>query len=53
MRVVLLRVGIDTGEGGISSPLFADGQFELVRSRMLAASTRAPTAPRAAGTADC
>ena len=30
MRVVLLRVGIDTGEGGISGPLFADGRFEFV-----------------------
>ena len=30
MRVVLLRVGIDTGAGGISGPLFADGGFELV-----------------------
>ena len=30
MRVVLLRVGVDTGEGGISGPLFADGRFELV-----------------------
>jgi hypothetical protein len=30
VRVVLLRVGIDTGEGGISGPLFADGSFEFV-----------------------
>jgi hypothetical protein len=30
VRVVLLRVGIDTGEGGISGPLFADGRFEFV-----------------------
>ena len=30
MRVVLLRVGIDTGVGGIDSPLFADGSFEFV-----------------------
>ena len=30
MNVVLLRVGIDTGSGGIHSPLFADGSFEFV-----------------------
>jgi hypothetical protein len=30
MNVVLLRVGIDTGCGGIHSPLFADGSFEFV-----------------------
>ena len=30
MNVVLLRVGIDTGSGGIHSPLFQDGSFELV-----------------------
>lgn len=30
MNVVLLRVGIDTGCGGIHSPLFEDGSFEFV-----------------------
>ena len=30
MNVVLLRVGIDTGCGGIHSPLFKDGTFEFV-----------------------
>lgn len=29
-RVVLLRVGIDTGSGGIHGPLFADGSFEYI-----------------------
>jgi hypothetical protein len=30
VNVVLLRVGIDTGCGGIHSPLFRDGAFEFV-----------------------
>ena len=30
MNVVLLRVGIDTGCGGIHSPLFSDGSFEFI-----------------------
>lgn len=30
MNVVLLRIGIDTGSGGIHGPLFADGTFEYV-----------------------
>lgn len=30
MNVVLLRVGIDSGAGGIQSPLYADGGFDLV-----------------------
>jgi putative DNA base modification enzyme with NMAD domain len=30
MHVVLLRVGIDTGSGGIHGPLFRDGSFEYV-----------------------
>ncbi|MCX4170809.1 MULTISPECIES: hypothetical protein [Paraburkholderia] len=30
MSVVLLRVGIDSGSGGMQGPLFADGSFELV-----------------------
>jgi len=30
MQVVLLRVGIDTGSGGIHGPLFADGTFEYI-----------------------
>lgn len=30
MQVVLLRVGIDTGSGGIHGPLFKDGTFEFV-----------------------
>lgn len=30
MNVVLLRVGIDTGSGGIHSPLFQDGTFEFI-----------------------
>lgn len=30
MNVVLLRVGIDSGCGGINSPLFPDGSFEFV-----------------------
>lgn len=30
MNVVLLRVGIDTGSGGIHAPLFADGTFQFM-----------------------
>lgn len=30
MQVVLLRVGIDSGAGGIQGPLFGDGTFEFV-----------------------
>jgi len=30
MQVVLLRVGIDTGSGGIHGPMFADGSFEYI-----------------------
>lgn len=30
MQVVLLRVGVDTGSGGIHGPLFKDGSFEYV-----------------------
>lgn len=30
MKIVLLRVGIDTGCGGINGPLFADGSFEYI-----------------------
>lgn len=30
MRVVLLRVGVDSGSGGIQGPLFRDGSFELI-----------------------
>ena len=30
MNVVLLRVGIDSGSGGIQGPLFADGSFEFI-----------------------
>lgn len=30
MQIVLLRVGIDTGSGGIHGPLFADGGFEFI-----------------------
>ena len=30
MNIVLLRIGIDTGCGGIHGPLFADGTFEYV-----------------------
>jgi hypothetical protein len=30
MQVVLLRVGIDTGSGGIHSPLFHEGSFEFI-----------------------
>ncbi len=30
MRVVLLRVGIDSGCGGIQGPLFRDGSFEFL-----------------------
>jgi hypothetical protein len=30
MNVVLLRVGIDTGSGGIHGPLFADGTIEYI-----------------------
>jgi hypothetical protein len=30
MQIVLLRVGIDTGSGGIHGPLFADGSFEYI-----------------------
>jgi Nucleotide modification associated domain 3 len=30
MQIVLLRVGIDTGSGGIHGPLFRDGSFEFI-----------------------
>jgi hypothetical protein len=30
MKVVLLRVGIDLGSGGMLGPLFADGSFEFI-----------------------
>ncbi len=30
MKMVLLRIGIDTGSGGIHGPLFQDGSFEYV-----------------------
>jgi hypothetical protein len=30
LKVILLRIGIDTGSGGIHGPLFADGTFEYV-----------------------
>lgn len=30
MKVVLLRVGVDSGSGGMQGPLFADGSFELI-----------------------
>jgi hypothetical protein len=30
MKVALLRVGIDTGSGGIHGPLFRDGTFEFI-----------------------
>jgi hypothetical protein len=30
MKIALLRVGIDTGAGGIHGPLFRDGSFEYV-----------------------
>jgi hypothetical protein len=29
-QVVLIRVGVDTGAGGIHGPLFADGSFEYI-----------------------
>src|SRR5713101_5815908 len=29
-RLVLLRVGIDSGSGGIQGPLFEDGSFEFI-----------------------
>lgn len=30
MKVAMLRVGIDTGSGGIHGPLFQDGSFEYI-----------------------
>jgi hypothetical protein len=30
MQVVLLRVGIDTGSGGIHGPLFSDGSYQYI-----------------------
>ena len=30
LRVALLRVGIDSGSGGIQGPLFVDGKFEYI-----------------------
>lgn len=30
MKVALLRVGIDSGSGGMDGPLFADGTFEYL-----------------------
>ena len=29
-KAVLLRVGIDSGSGGIQGPLFNDGSFEYI-----------------------
>ena len=29
-KTVLLRVGIDSGSGGIQGPLFKDGSFEFI-----------------------
>ncbi|MBI3839981.1 MAG: hypothetical protein HY288_18830 [Planctomycetia bacterium] len=31
MKMVLLRVGIDSGSGGMRGPLFKDGSFEFIR----------------------
>jgi hypothetical protein len=30
LKIALLRVGIDSGSGGIDGPIFADGTFEFV-----------------------
>lgn len=30
MKMVLLRVGVDSGSGGIQGPLFSDGSFEFI-----------------------
>ena len=30
MKIALLRVGIDSGSGGMDSPIFADGSFEFI-----------------------
>ena len=30
MKIVMLRVGIDTGSGGMHGPLFQDGTFEYI-----------------------
>ena len=30
LRIALLRVGIDSGSGGMDSPIFADGTFEFI-----------------------
>ena len=30
MKVAMLRIGIDTGSGGIHGPLFRDGSFEYI-----------------------
>jgi hypothetical protein len=30
MKVALLRVGIDSGTGGMQGPIFQDGSFEFV-----------------------
>lgn len=30
MKVAMLRVGIDTGSGGIHGPLFQDGSFDFI-----------------------
>ena len=30
MKVALLRIGIDTGSGGMHGPLFRDGTFDYI-----------------------
>ncbi len=30
MKVALVRIGIDSGSGGMHGPLFRDGRFELI-----------------------
>jgi len=41
MKVALLRVGIDTGSGGIHGPLFQDGTLNIFRYQMVLEKTNA------------
>ena len=43
MKTVLIRVGIDSGCGGIQGPLFQDGTFEYIPTLMIAELMVAPT----------
>ena len=52
MKVVLLRIGIDTGCGGIHGPCSLTGHLSTFRSRMDTPLTNALTATPRAGMAE-